>query len=137
MGLRGPKPKFRASDCHPDARHYARGLCFQCYKKENRERYTYYEWRSKLLKEYGLTQSSFDELLKSQGGCCAICGTPLDTTKKNVHVDHDHDKPGTHRNILCQSCNVGLGHFREEPILLAIAAAYLTSWRQGDPKGSE
>jgi len=50
---------------------------------------------------------------------CVICGdeTPL-------VVDHDH-KTGQVRGMLCNHCNRGLGHFRDEPTLLEFAAQYL------------
>ena len=54
-----------------------------------------------------------DELLASQGDACAICGrTGLTWGKgfKDVwHVDHVHGQEGTHRGILCATCNLALG----------------------------
>ncbi len=49
---------------------------------------------------------------------CVICGDKSDT------VDHDH-KSGRIRGPLCQRCNLGLGHFRDDPELLEFAAMYL------------
>ena len=50
---------------------------------------------------------------------CVICGD-LD----NLVVDHDH-RTGRVRGALCQRCNMGLGHFRDDPELLEFAAMYL------------
>lgn len=52
--------------------------------------------------------------------CCAICnisGVPL-------CVDHDH-KQNVVRGVLCNRCNLGLGQFRDDPLLLEFAAMYL------------
>jgi len=51
---------------------------------------------------------------------CVICG---DTTKPLV-VDHDH-KTGQIRGLLCNHCNRGIGHFRDDPNLLEFARMYL------------
>jgi hypothetical protein len=53
---------------------------------------------------------------------CVICG---DADTKLV-VDHDH-KTGAIRGILCNHCNRGLGHFRDDPVLLEFARVYLLS----------
>lgn len=57
--------------------------------------------------------------LKQEVTQCVICsaGTKL-------VVDHDH-KTGAIRGLLCSPCNTGLGHFRDDPMLLEFAAQYL------------
>ena len=50
---------------------------------------------------------------------CVICGD-----EGSVVVDHDH-RTGRVRGPLCQRCNMGLGHFRDNPDLLELAAKYL------------
>jgi hypothetical protein len=50
---------------------------------------------------------------------CVICGN-----KGKLVVDHDH-KTGQVRGMLCNHCNRGLGHFRDDPTLLEFAAQYL------------
>ena len=57
--------------------------------------------------------------LKATTHSCVICG---DTTK--LVVDHDH-ATGKIRGMLCNHCNRGLGHFRDDPMLLEFAAQYL------------
>lgn len=49
---------------------------------------------------------------------CVICGEPGQV------VDHDHST-GRIRGKLCQGCNLGLGHFKDNPELLELAAMYL------------
>lgn len=50
---------------------------------------------------------------------CVICGT-----NESLVVDHDH-VTGDVRGMLCNHCNRGLGHFRDDPLLLEFAAQYL------------
>ena len=50
---------------------------------------------------------------------CVICGAD-----GKLVVDHDH-KTGKIRGMLCNHCNRGLGHFRDDPMLLEFAAQYL------------
>ena len=54
-----------------------------------------------------------DDQLASQGNACAICGiTGLTWTtsfNKGWHTDHNHALPGTHRGVLCATCNLALG----------------------------
>jgi hypothetical protein len=50
---------------------------------------------------------------------CVICGN-----EESLVVDHDHQS-GAIRGMLCNHCNRGLGHFRDDPMLLEFAAQYL------------
>lgn len=79
--------------------------------------------RQKLLRKYGLTLNGFDQLLASQGDRCAICKTEA-PRGHGWHVDHCH-RTGNTRGVLCHSCNVGLGHFGDDPDRLRAAASYL------------
>ena len=75
--------------------------------------------------KYGLTEATFQELLVRQHGACAVCGEPL-KPRHGTHIDHDH-KLGTKavRGLLCRSCNLGLGHAREDVRVLLGAVQYL------------
>jgi hypothetical protein len=57
--------------------------------------------------------------LKATTKECVICGV-----EETLVVDHDH-KTGQVRGMLCNHCNRGLGHFRDDPTLLEFAAQYL------------
>jgi hypothetical protein len=57
---------------------------------------------ARIEKVYGLDRDGYDELLRLQGGKCAICRAR--PTSKRLAVDHDH-KTGAVRGLLCSRCN--------------------------------
>jgi hypothetical protein len=72
---------------------------------------------------YGITTEEYDALLLSQGNKCAICcGENLGN--RDWNVDHDHNTNKV-RGILCHSCNLLLGHSKDNPNVLCAAIAYL------------
>lgn len=84
--------------------------------RNNKNKY----YHKKRLARYNLTEEKFQLLLFRQLNRCAICGkeTP------RWHIDHDHSN-GNVRGILCFSCNVGLGSFKDNIMSLQRAIAYL------------
>ena len=58
---------------------------------------------------------------------CVICGV-----SDKLVVDHDHST-GQIRGMLCNHCNRGLGHFRDDPQLLEFARMYLLATND-DPR---
>lgn len=53
-----------------------------------------------------------------------ICGISEDEIGKKLDVDHCHNS-GRVRGVLCNPCNVVLGHARDRADLLEAAAKYL------------
>ena len=77
--------------------------------------------RSSLKNAYGISLEDYARLLVRQGGVCAIC---LKAPAERLCVDHCH-ATGKVRGLLCRTCNVGLGCYRDDPSLVTAAAAYL------------
>lgn len=88
-------------------------------------------WRIRLRQFYGIELEDFKELKARQDHRCAICGRHEDDLPKvrqrdnsSLFVDHCHDT-GQVRGLLCQSCNLLVGHSRESVAILARAIAYI------------
>ena len=76
-----------------------------------------------LRREFGLEADVYNAMVIAQRGCCAICEKPPKDGKA-LRVDHDH-KTGVIRRLLCGRCNLGLGHFDDDPNVLGKALLYL------------
>lgn len=109
--------KVKCRECSHD--HYAKT------QKENNK--TSMRKRNLNVK-FSLSSDEYEALSHSQGNVCAICGQP--ETKINqgsiaqLGVDHDHET-GRIRGLLCQNCNLGLGHFKDSIQSLSNAIDYL------------
>lgn len=78
-----------------------------------------------LRKKFDISETEYFEMLDSQGGGCAICGTI--PKRQNLAVDHDH-KTGSIRGLLCSTCNHQmLGGAKDDVEILRRAVAYLDS----------
>jgi len=88
-----------------------KGTCDLCYKLRAEE---------KRNRQYSLESGELQELKQSQQSKCAICFREVP-----LCVDHNHDT-GAIRGLLCQSCNTGLGFFKDSITLLKNAQMYLT-----------
>jgi hypothetical protein len=67
------------------------------------------------LKRIGATIELFNSILEKQKGLCAICSCDFAKDNKKPVLDHDH-KTGKIREILCQNCNMQLGHIERVKI---------------------
>lgn len=100
------------------------------YRKTTIEKLGIENWRRReVLRQRGLTIEQHDLMIKQQNNLCAIChlsekrkGRTGDITP--LAIDHCHitDKV---RGLLCHSCNVALGSFRDSIELLQNAIEYL------------
>ena len=88
----------------------------------------------KLSHNYNMTGDDYHRMVEKQSDSCAICGTGTPGGQGLWHVDHDHaccdDRRSCGacvRGLLCHRCNLGLGHFGDDPDRLLAAAAYVLS----------
>lgn len=88
---------------------------------------------------YGVSRQQYLDMLKAQGGRCAICGrtaddvTSGDPRQKELSVDHCH-ATGKVRALLCAGCNTGLGKFFDNPDLMEKAARYVRDYQTKNPE---
>lgn len=120
---------------------YYRRVCRDCEREyfadnyqSNKEarRKSHKDWRLRnperlrgyfLKSEYGITSEEYVALYETQDGVCAICSLP-ERKLPTLAVDHDH-VTGKIRGLLCSSCNLGIGHFKDDVGLLRNASNYL------------
>lgn len=88
---------------------------------------------SRLLKAFGITLDQYNEILEIQNHVCALCQNPERIYKnksgewRKLAVDHNHST-GSTRGLLCGSCNMALGLFKENRDRLLAAIAYLDKY---------
>lgn len=74
----------------------------------------------KIISKYpALTEEFYRSMMDEQRGLCKICGA-----FEALRVDHCH-ATGRVRGLLCNSCNLGLGMFKDSTERLLAAAKYL------------
>lgn len=82
------------------------------------------------IKKYGISVEDFHRMMDEQKGQCLICSSEFCASAemadifKVACIDHCHES-GKVRGLLCRPCNSGLGHFKDNPLLLELAAGYL------------
>lgn len=89
-----------------------------------------------LIKKYGISIGVYTKLVKDQKNLCGICGNPETVigrggVPRQLSIDHDH-RTNEVRGLLCHSCNLALGHFKDKPFLLLRAARYLQNYATSD-----
>jgi len=102
-------------------------VCKVCSKKLgiNRRKRDPLKYKNYLLNYfYGISIEEYNKLFTEQNGCCAICGRHQSEFNLKLAVDHDHIS-GKIRGLLCNTCNKGLGCFKDDINLLNKAINYL------------
>jgi hypothetical protein len=86
------------------------------YRKNKKKKFA----RERLWR-HNMTQQQHDAVLKNQNNRCAVCRKIF---KETPDIDHCH-KTKKIRGLLCSSCNLGLGHFKDDVQFLLSAIKYL------------
>lgn len=97
---------------------------FKQYNKEYRIKNPHKNKENHLKLKFGMTLEDYNNRLISQSHKCAICYIDEVTNQKALAVDHCHTT-GKIRGLLCDSCNLGLGIFKDNQELLLKAIMYL------------
>jgi hypothetical protein len=106
-------------------------------QKEKRRKYTA-NWLAKnpnanrnkhYKKRYGITVEEYESMAKAQNYLCAICERPETKTRKDgtvmiLCVDHNH-LTGQVRDLLCNKCNILLGHLETGNVTFSQLIHYL------------
>lgn len=94
------------------------------WKNKNPKRYK----EKNVLYKYKIDFNQFETLLKQQNYSCAICNKQSTKLKRSLCVDHCHTTNKV-RGLLCDSCNNGLGRFKDNINNLKNAIKYLKQYR--------
>lgn len=107
-------------------------ICIPCGKERHALIDTKEKQKNRALRNtYGITLTEYNAMLAKQDNKCAICGNTAILEHRAFHVDHCHTS-GKIRGILCNGCNAGLGHFKDDPLILEKAAAYIRKQYEGE-----
>lgn len=96
----------------------------KAYYETHKEEYYRRERNINLRYEYGITMADYDRMMAEQGNACQICRVHISKVKQTFCVDHVHGSKKV-RGLLCHACNVSLGLFKDNPVVLRRAADYL------------
>jgi hypothetical protein len=81
--------------------------------------------RKSRLKKLGWSPEAVENAKAMQNDRCAICNEITELVP-----DHEHSDPPKPRQMLCRSCNVGIGAFKDSTEICEAAAAYLRHWNK-------
>jgi hypothetical protein len=104
------------------------------WKQENPDKRRLSNRKSQIKATYGISWDEYEKMYNECEGRCHICHCflHLAPTKQNSSfsacVDHDHIT-GKVRGLLCKSCNVALGFFKDSEFSLTNALLYLKKHR--------
>ncbi len=97
-----------------------RNACKKCCRVAGKKYQTpeqKFKWAIKT--KYDLSLEQYEQMLIDQNNQCYICNA-----EEKLVIDHCHES-GKVRGLLCNHCNLVLGHAKDNPALLRLAANYL------------
>lgn len=118
-GLTKPLTEFVKARAKRSGYHSYCKPCFNTVARESRIKHHGSTRSFHLKRRYGVDATEVEWMILQQGGKCAVC-----REKTAKHVDHDH-RTRKVRGILCFNCNRGLGYFKDDIVLMCMAADYL------------
>ena len=96
------------------------------WRKENSEKEYFYNLKGK----YGITEEQLEHIKNSFNYSCMICGIEEKDLKRKLCIDHNHTNNQV-RGVLCSSCNLGIGYFKDDINLIEKAIQYLDQYDVG------
>lgn len=124
---RNGSKRYECKVCHSN---YYKDRWKSADKKYRMDRYKSH--RKYLLKNYGICQSEYDNILKDQNNGCAICGVIPEN--ESLSVDHCHET-GKVRGLLCKPCNSAIGLLGDNPSGVFKALRYLEKFYGNSSSG--
>lgn len=124
--LKSNKKYGKKSQCKKCTQAYRTALYFS--NEEFRQKTIKYASVRNRERKYNISEINYNNLLKNQNNCCAICNITLDKSKFGLigQVDHCHNT-GKIRGILCSQCNTGIGNLKHDTDIIKSAIKYLES----------
>lgn len=90
---------------------------------KNPNRYKEICVNSRMKLQFGIGLSEYNGMVSACGGKCEICH---EEAGERLCIDHCHET-GAIRGLLCKSCNLAIGHMKDDPSRLASAIEYLNT----------
>jgi adenine-specific DNA methylase len=103
--------------------------CGKCSTNQSKEWYRknpHVKRNANLLRDYGISLETFENMKAKQHGKCAICQNNFKDSIDTC-VDHNHIT-GQVRELLCNHCNRAIGLFKENIETLKSAVTYLKKY---------
>lgn len=101
----------------------------QAWAKTYRERKPEAIRDRRIRRVYGISGAEYAALFRAQDGLCAVCRRPDESqarraSSEQLAIDHDHST-GRVRGLLCTSCNLALGHLKDDPLRIRALLDYI------------